>query len=92
MELVLNNRFCEMNLEETENINGGKWYNAVLTGAGGVATTITICGIASGSGAAIATMGVGALAACGPAGWAILGIAAVGGAATGAATLAAWRS
>ena len=56
---------------------------------GGIATTVGVCGIVSGSGTAIASMGVASLAACGPAGWAVLGIAAVGAAATGAATVAA---
>ena len=50
-----------------------------------------VCGIASGSGVGIESMGVGSLLACGPAGGAVLGIAAVGGAATGAATVAAAR-
>lgn len=83
--------FQEITDDELLSIDGGKWYNAVLTAAGGVATTVTACGFASGSGAAIASMSVASLAACGPAGWAVLGIAAVGGAATGAATYHAAR-
>ena len=91
MEMILNNGFAELSANDMEMINGGKWYDAVLTFAGGVSTTVGVCGIASGSGVCIASMAVGSLAACGPAGWAVLGIAAVGGAATGAATVAAAR-
>ncbi len=89
MELTMKNGFCELSMEEMELVNGGRWYDAVLTFAGGIATTVGACGLASGSGAAIASMGVASLAACGPAGWAVLGIATIGGAATGAATVAA---
>lgn len=91
MEKVLRNGFCEITQEEMQMVNGGKWYDAVLAFAGGISTTVGACGLASGSGVGIASMGVGSLAACGPAGWAVLGIAVVGGAATGAATVAASR-
>lgn len=89
MEIVLCNGFGELSTNEIEQIEGGKWYDAVLAFGGGIATTVGVCGIVSGSGTAIASMGVASLAACGPAGWAVLGIAAVGAAATGAATVAA---
>lgn len=91
MKMVLNNEFCDMTQDEMEMFNGGKWYDAALTFAGGVATTVGAAGLASGSGSAIASMGVASLAACGPAGWAVIGIGVVGGVATGAATLAAAR-
>ncbi len=84
--------FVELSFEEQNMVDGGAWYDAVLTSAGGVMTTLGVCSLISGSSvASIATMGVGSLAACGPVGWAILGVAVVGGAATGFATVAAAR-
>lgn len=83
--------FQEITTEEMMEVEGGKWYDAVLTGAGGIITSVAACGYVSGSGAAIATMSVGSLAACGPAGWAVLGVGVICGAATGAATYHAAR-
>ncbi len=73
MENVLVNGFQGLNDDEMNLIDGGAWYDAVLTFAGGIATTIGTCALVSGS-TGIATMGVASLAACGPVGWAVIGI------------------
>lgn len=84
--MILCNEFCEMTMEEKEVMNGGGIAEGVLTGAGGVMTTLGVCSVISGSSTtAIASMGVASLAACGPIGWAVLGAAVVGGVVTGVA-------
>ena len=89
MSMVLNNGFCEMTENEMMELEGGKWYDAIFAFGSGIVSTISVCGLLSGSGAGIATMGVGSLAACGPLGWAVLGVGVVGGVATGASTIGA---
>ncbi len=62
-----------MTAEESEAMNGGGLAERILTGASGVMTTLGVCSLISGSStAAIASMGVASLAACGPVGWAVL--------------------
>ena len=85
------NGFQELTFNEVQCIDGGKWYDAAITFVTGITGAVGACGLVSGSGIGIATMGVGSLLACGPAGWAVLGVGAVLGAATGAATVAAWK-
>ncbi|WP_139906159.1 hypothetical protein [Clostridium thermarum] len=89
MELTSNLSLTDLNYSEMEALNGGAWYTAVLTFAGGIATTVGAASLIGG--ASVSSMAVGALAACGPVGWAIIGIGAVGGVATGLATVDAYR-
>ena len=85
MDMKLSNGFSELDSLEMMEVEGGDVADALMAGGAGVMTTLGLCSVASGSSvAAIATMSVGALAACGPAGWVVLGIAVAGGAVTGA--------
>ena len=82
----------DIDREEMEYVDGGKWYDAIITFFGGTATAVGLASILSGSSAyAISTMGVASLIACGPIGWGILGVSGVIAVATGAATVAAWK-
>lgn len=87
MELAMANGFFEMSQDEMMVVDGGKWYDGVLAGLAGFGVTCGAC--ASIGGASVLTMGVPALAACGPVGWVVLGVGAVGALASGAAAVAA---
>ncbi|MCQ2469135.1 MAG: hypothetical protein MJ100_04925 [Ruminococcus sp.] len=90
MDNFMTNGFTELSEIEINEIDGGKWYNGVLTAMGGVASTLGACTLIGGAG--VGTLGVGFLAAVGPVGWACLGVGAIGAAATGFATVDAWKS
>ncbi len=81
--MVMANGFNELNVNEMMEVDGGEWYDGVITGLTGFGVTCAACAYIGGS--SVLTMGVPALVACGPAGWLVLGVGVVGAAASGAA-------